>query len=341
MNRKSLFTVLLVPLILLVSFASVSANDSPFVGGEKEVYYMITHDSGVDYWVTVFAGFKQAAEDLGVKAMYTGTPEHDAGKEVTVFSQVMAQNPAGIAVAPVTPDAFIAPINSAIESGIPVVTFASDSPRSNRLAYVTSDNVQEGQAAADYLAEAIGGKGKVVVTSNPGQDNHEIRINSFIARIESKWPEVEVVANYATNHDTSRAYTGLQQMAQAHPDLKAVFSPEASSGMGVAKAAYDLGTGIKAMCVDVNASVLDMIQAGEMFAAIQPNTVTQGYLSMISLYLAKHGLIKPMNDWEVSPNTPAFKVPLIDNGLDIVTQDNAKYFYSQDYLKRYNMEAWK
>ncbi len=42
------------------------------------------------------------------------------------------------------PDAFIEPINRATEMGIPVVTFAADSPKSKRAAYITSDNVKEG-----------------------------------------------------------------------------------------------------------------------------------------------------------------------------------------------------
>lgn len=342
MFKKSLGLTLVISLVALVVFVGgVSAQDSPFVGNEDETYYMITHDSGVEYWVTVFAGFKQAANDLGVNARYTGTPEHDAGKEITVFNQVVSQNPAGIAVAPVSSDPFVDPINSAIESGIPVVSFASDSPRSNQLVYVTSDNVREGQVAADYLAEAIGGKGEVVVTSNPGQNNHEIRIKSFIERIENEWPDIEVVGNIATNQDTSKAYTGLQQTAQAHPNIKAVFSPEASSGMGAAQAANELDTGIKVMCVDLNNSILDMIQDGKMFAAIQPDTVTQGYMSMLSLYLAKHNLIQPMNDWETNPDKYAIDIPVIDNGLDIVTQDNAEYFYSNKYLEKHDMEAWE
>lgn len=340
MFKKNLVLVLVVLLTLSVAVGSVCAEGSPYVGDEEETYYMVTHDSGVDYWSTVYAGFKQAAKDLGVKVVYTGTSEHNISKEVTVFNQVVAKKPAGIALAAITPDAFIEPINGAIESGVPVVCFASDSPRSKEISYITSDNVQEGQAAADYLAEAIGGEGEVAVTTNPGQNNHELRIKSFIERIETKWPDIKVVAQYATNQDTSKAYTGLQQMVQAHPDLKAVFSPEASSGMGAAQAANDLGTGIKAMCVDLNTSILDMIKAGKMFAAIQPDTVTQGYLSMLSLYLANHNLIDPMNDWEVNPDKGPIDIPFVDNGLDIVTKENAEYFYSDQYLEEHDMKSW-
>jgi len=341
MLKKSFIVFLMISFLMIsVGIGSVCAEDSPFVGDPEETYYMVTFVSGVDYWSTVFAGFKLAAQDLGVEAKYTGTSEYSINKHVTAFNQVVSMNPAGIATAPITPDAFVEPINQAMEAGIPVVSFASDSPRSKQISFITSDNVQEGYAAADALCEAIGGEGEVAVTENPGQNNHELRIRSFSERIEEEWPDVEVVARYATNQDTSKAYTGVQQMVQAHPNIKAVFSPEASSGMGAAKAANDLDQDIKVMCVDLNNSVLDMIKAGDMFAAIQPDTVTQGYLSMLTLYLAKHELIDPMNDWKVNPEKGPIDIPFIDNGLDVVTQENVEHFYSSKYLEAHDMKPW-
>lgn len=305
---------------------------SVFEGDESEVYYMVTMVSGVEYWVGVYEGFKLAAAQLGVDTVYTGTPEYDISKEIAVYDSVMSKNPAGIAVHPIEPSSFINPINRSIEAGVPVVTFAADSPESKRIAYITSDNVNEGYTAADAIAEAIGGKGKVAVTENPGQLNHEVRVKSFIERIETNWPDIKVVGSVATNQDTNVAFTGIKSIAQAHPDLGGVFTPEASSGLGAAQAALELGGKIKVMCVDINEPVLDMIHAGEMFGAIQPDVVMQGYLSMMLLYMAKHGLLDPMNGWDELDQLP-IDIPVIDNGLDVVNQQNAQYFYTLDYLK--------
>ncbi len=95
--------------------------------------------------------------------MYTGTPEYDVNKQLAVFEQILAKKPAGIFLHPMNPDPFIEPINRAYEMGIPVVTFAADSPNSKRVSYITSDNVREGYFAADTLAQELGGKGEVAV----------------------------------------------------------------------------------------------------------------------------------------------------------------------------------
>ena len=73
-----------------------------------------------------------------------------------------------------------------VEQGVAIVTMAADSPESNRNAYVTSDNVKEGYAAADALAKKLGEKGEVAILENPGQLNHEIRVRSFKERIETQ-----------------------------------------------------------------------------------------------------------------------------------------------------------
>lgn len=318
---------------------AAASGDLKFQGSADETYYMVVMMSGIEYWPPVYEMFKQAGKELGVKTVYTGTPEYDINKEVSVFEQVVAKKPAGIFVHPMNADAFVDPINKAVEAGIPVVTFAADSPNSKRNAYVTSDNVKEGYYAADAIAKEIGEKGEVAVLENPGQDNHDRRVKSFIERMETKHPDVKVVARAVTNQDATKAYQAVLSMAQAHPNLAAVFMPEATSGMGAAQAATELGSKIKILTCDVNAQLLDMIKAGKVWGAINPNQGMQGYMGMISLFMAKHSnLFDPMNEYKIAGTNPV-QIPLIDNGLSIVNKDNADAFYLDKYLKARNSKG--
>ena len=337
---RTVLVVLVAVFTLATVLGGFAQQKSVFQGSSKEVYYMVDFVSGVEYWVGVYEGFKLAAAQLGVDTVYTGTPEYDLNKELTVYNQVLAKNPAGILACPMVPDAWVDPINAAIDKGIPVMTFATDSPQSKRFAFITSDNVKEGYAAADAICTAIGGKGEVAATENPGQLNHEIRIRSFKERIEKNWPNVKVVATFATNQDMGKANTGTRSMLQAHPNIRGIFTPEASSGLGAAQAAFEISKGdIKVICSDINESVLDMIQKGEMFGAIQPNVVIQGYMSMMFLYMAKHQLLDPMNGWKEGGKPWGIFLPFVDNGLDVVNKDNAKFFYTKNYLKARNSKG--
>ena len=303
-------------------------------GNPSDVYVMNVMVSGVEYWFPVYEMMKQLGRTLGVRTRYTGTPEYDVNKQLASFEQELARKPAGILLHPMNPDPFIEPINRAAAMGIPVVTFAADSPNSKRTSFVTSDNDREGNQAADAIAASLGGKGEYAVLENPGQDNHDRRIAAFINRMKTKHPGMKLVGRAASNQDPNKAYQAVLSLAQANPNLGALFMPEANSALGAAQAKVETKKNIKVMCCDVNAKILDMIKSGDVFGAINPNQGMQGYMGMMMLFLAKNpGLIDPMNDAKRNGTNP-MSVPFLDNGLSVVSKANADDFYWDKYLAR-------
>jgi len=334
--KKFLRTAVLTTSVMFGASMPVQAQTAPmaFKGNPEDTYYMISFNSGVEYWFPVYEMFKQAGQQLGVKTVYTGPPEYDVNKQIAVFDQVLARNPKGIFIAPMNSDPLIEPINRAHEMGVPVVTFAADSPNSKRLSHITSDNRNEGIWAADVIGEAMGGSGEFAVLENPGQDNHERRITAFLQRMEEKWPNMKLAGRAASYHDSARGYNVLLNLAQANPNLDAVFIPEAVSTIGAAQAAKELGGKIKIVHIDVNEKVLDMIKAGEVYRAINPNQGMQGYMGMIMLFLAANpDMIDPMNADKAEGRNP-MAIPYVDNGLTVVTAENADAFYWNKYLAR-------
>lgn len=337
MTRKMQLATATVALSILSATSPAQAETqapAAFKCKPGETYYMNVMVSGVEYWFPVYEMMKQAAQSMGCKTVYTGTPEYDVNKQLASFEQILAKKPAGILLHPMNPDPFIEPINRAAEMGIPVVTFAADSPNSKRVSFITSDNYQEGKFAADAVAKDMDGKGEYAVLENPGQDNHDRRVTAFVARMEEKWPDMKLVSRAASNTDAVKAYNAVMTMAQAHPKLGAVFMPEATSAMGAAQASKELGGKIRIFNADVNAKILDMIKQGEIFGAVNPNQGMQGYMGMMLLYMAAHpSMIDPMNDHKRSGYNP-MGVPFVDNGFSIVTKENADDFYWDKYLSR-------
>jgi ribose transport system substrate-binding protein len=298
-------------------------------GNPNDVYVMNVMVSGVEYWFPVYEMMKSLGRSLGVKTRYSGTPEYDVNKQLASFEQELARKPAGILLHPMNPDPFIEPINRAAAMGIPVVTFAADSPNSKRVSFVTSDNDREGQQAADAIAASLSGKGEYAVLENPGQDNHDRRIAAFIDRMKTKHPGMKLAGRAASNQDPNKAYQAMLSIAQANPNLGAVFMPEANSALGAAQAKVETKKNIRVMCCDVNAKILDMIKSGDVFGAINPNQGVQGFMGMMLLFLAKNSqLIDPMN------GTNPMAVPFLDNGLSVVSKANADDFYWDKYLTR-------
>ena len=120
-----------------------------------ERYVMITFLSGIEFWVPARKGMEHAAKQLGVKTVYQGTEKYDAIDEARVLEQVLAGGPTGILITAQNPDALRPGIDKAIASGVSVVMFNSDSPKSKRPVFLAGDNYQIGKhAGANMVAAA-------------------------------------------------------------------------------------------------------------------------------------------------------------------------------------------
>jgi ribose transport system substrate-binding protein len=323
--------ILLVLCLLGAGTLAAQVQNKKFSGPADQTYYMCTFVSGVEYWVAAFEGFKDAAKQMGVKAVYQGTTEYDGPKQVTAFEQIMTKKPAGIALSPVDDAAFIEPVKAAMKAKIPVVTFASDTSTA-KVGFVTSSNEKEGAFAARAMGKELGGKGKVMVTRNT-QTNHQIRVNTFIKVLKEEFPGIEVVAEYMSQQDGNKTYAAIMSVAQKNPDLGGIFSPEGPSGRAAAQAATELGGKIKVLCCDFDAAILEMIEKGQMMGAIQPNAYMQGYLSFMILYLTKNKMVDPLNGADAKGDF-LLSLPYVDNGLDLITKGSTKFFNTNDWLKR-------
>ena len=70
-------------------------------------------------------------------------------------------------------------IDSAIDSGVPVMTIDSDSPGSKRLTFIGTNNYAAGQLGARELVKRSNGKGNFVVFTMPGQENLVERLKGY------------------------------------------------------------------------------------------------------------------------------------------------------------------
>jgi ABC-type sugar transport system substrate-binding protein len=72
--KKMKFFAILLVLCLLGGALSAQVQNKKFTGPSDQTYYMCTFVSGVEYWVAAFEGFKDAARQMGVKAVYQAPP---------------------------------------------------------------------------------------------------------------------------------------------------------------------------------------------------------------------------------------------------------------------------
>ena len=298
-----------------------------------ETYIMNVMVSAHPYWVPVYEGFKQAAAAMGgCETIFSGTPDYDIAKQIASFEQDLVKQPAGILLHPMQADPFIEPINRAIDSGIEIVTFAADSPKSNRTSYITSDNVAEASFAAEEIVARIGDSAEYAVLENPGQSNHDLRVTALIAYMDENYPNMKLVGRQASNQDSNAAYRATASFLLANPNLGAIWIPEAGSAEGAVAAVLEAKANVLVMHADITPTTLEHIKAGNIHMALSPNQGVQGFVGFVATFLAAHSdLIDPFNDYKTSGYNP-MRIPYIDNGFSVITKDNADAFDLNAYM---------
>ncbi|GLT09626.1 substrate-binding domain-containing protein [Sulfitobacter sp. PR48] len=298
-----------------------------------ETYIMNVMVSGHPYWVPVYQGFKQAAAAFGCDTVFSGTPDYDITKQIASFEQDLIKSPAGILLHPMQSDPFIEPINRAIADGTEVVTFAADSPNSNRTAYITSDNLAEAKFAAEEIVAQVGDSAEYAVLENPGQSNHDLRVTALIDYMEANYPNMKLVGRQATNQDSNAAYRATASIIQANPNIAAIWIPEAGSAEGAVAAKLEAKSDILIMHADVTPTTLEHIRAGNIHMALNPNQGVQGFMGFMAVHLANRAeLFDPFNDWKTSGFNPV-QIPFMDNGFAVITQENADSFDLNVYME--------
>jgi ribose transport system substrate-binding protein len=298
--------------------------DNPLIDGSGEEYYMVTFASGIEYWQGCFKGFEKAAAMHGAKVFYQGAPGTSVNDEVTVFQQIVAKKPAGIAVTCVEPQGFLDAINEAVAQGIHVVTFDADSPASKRYAYLGTGNENAGAAAAAHMVGLIGGSGEVGVVMFPGLLNQEQRSAGFVNYMKTYAPNVNVVQIANGGQDQSSAASATAALIQAHPNIKGLFGTTAWQGTGVATAVEEAGKKgtIKVVSFDTDQSTLDAIRGGTIQASVAQGTQQMGFWAFEMLYLTRKNQV--VDGWKERGLAPT--PSNVDTGVSIVTAENVDNF---------------
>lgn len=159
-----------------------------------------------------------------VEILYAAPMSSTAEEQAKLLTEVAdMEGMDAIGVSCIDPEACVEPINAAVEKGLAVMTWDSDSPTSNRLTYLGVDNVEGGKAAADLLIRAMGKSGKVALLSGvKGSANLEARIEGFKSVIE-QYPGIEIVTTVYCDDLTPRGVAVVEQTMEEHPDLNGWF----------------------------------------------------------------------------------------------------------------------
>ena len=177
----------------------------------------------------VFQAAKTGAEDEAAKLSQEKgatikidwrTPnEEDPQKQADAIEQLVNAGASGIAVSASDANKLTDAINKAVDSGVPVVMFDSDAPKSKRLAIFGTDDIDCGKKVMSELAREMGGKGVVaILAGNQNAPNLQKRVQG-VKEEAKNYPDIKILDTYYHKETPQDAAAKVEQVMQAHPEI--------------------------------------------------------------------------------------------------------------------------
>jgi ribose transport system substrate-binding protein len=273
----------LAPMLALSGCGSDDSSGSPGGGSAAEDIYIPVISKGFQhqFWQAVKQGAEKAATDLKVEITFEG-PENESqvDKQLEMLQTALAKNPDAICLAALDSKAAIPLLDQAQQKNIPVVGFDSGVDSDIPVSTVATDNIAAAGAAADKMAEAIGGKGEVaVIVHDQTSQTGVTRRDGFLEKIKSSHPEITVVDVQYGGGDPLKSADLAKTIMKAHPNLKGIFGANEGSINGVLNALKESGKEGKVVAIgyDAGKQQKDAVRSGVEFGAISQDPVNIGY----------------------------------------------------------------
>jgi ribose transport system substrate-binding protein len=311
---------------------SLPARGKSEADAKKELLVVHCLIREFQYGLAEYAGAKAAIAEYAAKydrkinSTYFGPINFpDAATQAEQIESAIAMGADLIIIDAVAADVATPLAQRAIAQGIAISCSNSGVREGVGLGTWATDQLAAAQVAADEMAKAIGGKGKVAVIGyGRGAPTSEIRATAFVEAMNRKYPNVNVLPiEWAVTADAVGAADTTRAYLTAHPDIAGMYCGNSMTTEGMITGVRELGKAgsVVLMGYDANDSVVAAIRDGTLYGSIMQSPYNMGYES------AKAGLEYIFN--KITPPAPWFK----DSGVLFMTKANIDSPQAQILLK--------
>ena len=299
---------------------AAAACTEPFDAARLSTVKMVTDGSPITvaivpklvhpFFEDTRVGAEDEAGNLGVNFQWVAPQTGDPAIQVKMIEDLISKQVNAIVISPNEPTSVVNVINDGLSKGILMMTFDSDSPDSDRVMYIGTDNRTAGKVQGETMRDALGGSGKVgIITGGLGALNLNERIDGFREAVE---PGIEIVEVVATDDDLQKGLGVSEALLRAHPDLNGIACVSATGGPTLAQVIQGpefQGRDIKIVAFDDLEETVRAIEDGIILATMVQRPVQMGVLSI-------------RNAYEILTEGFVPDCAILDTGVTVVTAEN-------------------
>lgn len=289
MLRATLFAGL-ATLALLVPAAAADFTLSPAIKAraaakEQPTFVVSYHDPALSVAVPMRNGVEAAGKEFNVNALFTGPVGGGAEKQVAELENWITKGVDGLAVSSSSTDALAPVINKALAAGIPVVTFNTDNPASQRLTFVGQDLVYSGVVMGETLVKEMGEKGKILIFTVDAAAQWSKDRENGARQALAKHPGITIASLVNTTNEPQQIYAAIENAVLANPDITGIISLDCCSFPAIGQYLERNGMAGKIPVVgsDLLPQTRELIISSALTSTITQNPQRQGHDAVLVL----------------------------------------------------------
>ena len=199
----------------------------------------------------------------------------DVNTQASQVDQYINAGVDAIIIVPVQADSLEPQVAAAKAAGIPLLAVNSALNSTDLAGSVQPDDVAAGAQEMQMMADALGGKGNIVILQGPLGGSGEINRGAGIDQVLAEYPDIKVLAKDTANWKRDEAVNKVKNWISAFgTDLNGVVSQNDDMGLGALQALKEAGVSIPIVGIDGIEDGLNAVKSGEFIGtSLQNGTV--------------------------------------------------------------------
>ncbi len=282
---KKLLMLLLLVTLTLSGLSAAGQQDTSADDDQLHFVYvspLLAHP----VWLIAKDGFDQAVSELGIKGDWVGPQGVSPEEMAKLVETAIAQKVDAIITQGLVP---AAPVQAAIDAGIPVLVVDSPIDLQGQLAYFGKDVNVQAKAIYDDVVAHYGNNSDLNVSIQVAALNYQIAVDQIeaIRNVFGNYGgNFQVVNISESKSDRMKATTEWENTLKAYPEINVAINLAAEAGPACASVARDMGNKDSLLIygVDDIEETLDLVRSGELDGTVATSFFNYGYQATYWLY---------------------------------------------------------
>ena len=187
---------------------------------------MIAKSSTNPVFLSARTGAEAAAKEqsqkhgIPIEIVWLTPPAEDGQVQAQRLAQAVNEGASAVLISCSDAAKVNGAINDAVSRGVPVMTFDSDAPESQRFAFYGVDDVKTGQAVMDELAKQMGEKGSIaILAGNQNAPNLRKRVQG-VQEAAKKYAGMKIVGTFYHTETPQDAAAEVIRVQNAYPQIQ-------------------------------------------------------------------------------------------------------------------------